>query len=1573
MGMPVDALGWNPRALPTYDPPPPPASPEHHTQSVQFTSSPGAAAQPASRPLANFIGPLTAEQEILRSGPPPKLSMDLAAEGRSLAQEHGVGEDKEPDPRAEIIDLGRQVQDVDQQVQALASQPVDLAAAQQQVAVANDRQTQFLQQISGLTPQQLTDLQSLTDTSAATEAQSANLAAFSQATAALTGEQRGTLIDLTRASQDAQMNLRGQQIAKRIQDAKLSGDLCRTGAPQDAANEVLSLAQADGRAFVADRQRVEADRQVQDVYALAVTAEVSEKLAQPQQALLEAANYLQQNPSDPEAKTRLETASANFDTAFDSVIHPQDRQALEGFQADQAQKKTLADLLAGEANAERDFYDLRLIADGKGKDGPATPTQLQQFDLAAAQYNLTRHNRGMRDLAMRVAGATDEDEIEDLNGQLDEAMVSSLRQSSELNVQGRQFDHDQAVAAHEAWLNTPAADRKSATPIAADGGTAPAAAAPEVTPTQQAVEETSRLLDDAKKQRGELEKSLQPPPQKKSGWDYALDILSAVGEVALGAFVIAATGVTGVGIAVGGAIIADGLARGIHSGVDAARGTVTDTWQSQGLQALGASRTAANRIDTGINLLATAPAGGAGAVLMVAKSANILLRGSGVISGLMVIDGAQAQARYAIGGDAVTPWSVTQLTHAGLTPTQANYVLAVGSMVSTGGLAAAAARKGPGPVHQAFHTFDDPAAAAQGVASTSRVADWYTRNAPQDVRESVATQVLGPNAAPAEVAAFAKTLKSNPLVVLLDAGGDIIGGGSVRTNSTGKVGRDGLNNTIDRKTAELQHIAGDDGGLITQQVITAATVGVNEFTKQRSLFWQTTDPDEQGLADQGMPGEAQLKHQRVRQDAPDVLRPLINDDGFTRVQRALEPESATQPLSQAEQVKNLYAIPQKYRVNWPAQARDLIYEVQFDRPLSPLQKIVHPMSPDSYLGWVNSKINPSRHLVNAWEKITGRTPEEPRTLRPVTPPPGKTGQTREVTVYPPGTMSRDRLESLAAEDVQVQAQFKDLMSLNREPVELRVPKTADELDGRYVIEATEVDAATGQPVTAGSAAVVLNYRGTRGIEVERFEYMADRPRPKPGEAYLANVIGPRPGGGGAAVVRAVEFAEESGARALTFVTQNHGAQIFYNKLGAHAEGTTAPKNPAIEGLTINEARFATDAGKRIYQQREAAKAGDADSRQYIDDLPEPIRQEVARAASPQALQTALDGMGTKLYDFVGQTPDGMLLVSYRIDYGVPMQGWNGIKWRAKDAGWFMQNKIWEPVASTVMRPINATIQHVSPPLKWLNEKANPYGLPKGIQASDRRAAWQNAGYAASYAVKQGWGTWKGVITDLALAQVATGNAKVVYNDDRAIRPFNGLPGSDSVAVYFPWTGTMVSLWGNGPNVRGPIGLDPTGLQPLVRASAPMTDPTGPKGAGGLLAARAVPAELNLGIRWFGTNDGVSAVSAASVRLAPAIVNLRGDVPIQSGGARGLSLVSSITGLMPSVSHAFYVGQGGVMVRNLHVTLSGSAQTSALSPAAQNAAYRAGNHWTAGSEKVSTGTGFFLTLNPAYGEPTFAPG
>jgi hypothetical protein len=86
----------------------------------------------------------------------------------------------------------------------------------------------------------------------------------------------------------------------------------------------------------------------------------------------------------------------------------------------------------------------------------------------------------------------------------------------------------------------------------------------------------------------------------------------------------------------------------------------------------------------------------------------------------------------------------------------------------------------------------------------------------------------------------------------------------------------------------------------------------------------------------------------------------------------------------------------------------------------------------------------------------------------------------------------------------------------------------------------------------------------------------------------------------------------------------------------------------------------------------------------------------------------------------------------------------------------------------------------------------------------------------------------------------------------------------------------------------------------------------------------------------------------------------------------LSLIGSLTAFAPSTSYAVFFGREGVTFRTPRVTMIGTTQTSALSPAAQAAAYRAGDRYTLGAKNVSGGSGLYLTLNPSYGQPEFRP-
>ena len=102
-------------------------------------------------------------------------------------------------------------------------------------------------------------------------------------------------------------------------------------------------------------------------------------------------------------------------------------------------------------------------------------------------------------------------------------------------------------------------------------------------------------------------------------------------------------------------------------------------------------------------------------------------------------------------------------------------------------------------------------------------------------------------------------------------------------------GRDKTNNVIPMGYAELKNFT-NDGSAITKQVIGAASIGVEQCTVQNAMFWQTQNGDETGL-----PDGYELTHQYIRRDAPDLLRPHLDQQGFRRVQLEMFPEDGTGP------------------------------------------------------------------------------------------------------------------------------------------------------------------------------------------------------------------------------------------------------------------------------------------------------------------------------------------------------------------------------------------------------------------------------------------------------------------------------------------------------------------------------------------------------------------------------------------------------------------------------------------------------------------------------------------------------
>jgi hypothetical protein len=1552
------AWGWNPYGNPVSASPPQadssqPAGSPQNTAPYQTTSSASTTAY-SSEYIPTTTGTRTLSPTALIQFP-----ADLAAEGRSYGQRYGGPKEGEhADPRAEVILLSTGVYDLESRVQSLATQPIDVEGAKRKSAEADEHQTEFFKQVtSNLTPEQATQLKPLYETARSAEGDKKEPAQAEYIKALdgmLTPEHRKTLLTLQRASEDAQLHVHEQLVGQRIRDAQ-GGNGPGANDPKGATPaELQSLAFADARALVAQKQQMTVDRKLRDLYGQILTPENLEKLAPQQQALFAALQNQKQDPHNTAAQTQFKNAQTAFDDAFYGLIDPNDREVIKGFEAYQRHMQSVAGTLNDEATGERNFYELRTLTAGGGTSQP-TALQRQEFKLAQHRFELIKHNRGMRTLALRFAALPND---KDQGKRLDTQMVTALRKNADLLVESRQFDHDVALSKHQESLRSGQTVPFTGAPVDSTQPVSYQAAQGTngVSPTLQAVNDAKAQLDQAQQQKQQLAKQLKPPKPHKSGWDRALDIAMGVGEILGGVMLAVVTGGSGIGLVGGAAIITDGLFRVGHSVSDAVNGTVTDTPQSRLMQNVGVSRNAANRTDMGISLLATVPVGVGGSALTVVSSSSMLLKGSGLLGGVVLADSAQAGTRSIVTNEAVSPFSVEQLIHAGLTPTQANYVLALGNIVGLGGAAGFAKVRAPGSVKTEFLTYD-PANLPEGVTTAAgspvRVADWHTRGAPKDLRRDIATEALGPGASPRAVNKLANSIQGNPLVVLRTLADDgskpVVGAAIVRTNTRGWAGRDGQGNRIQPRSAEIKPILGD--GEVKQLTVAAGVTGVKQFTNQGTVFWQTKDPE-----DSSSVPDANLKHQRVRREAPTLLSQLPEDQRPWGTTAALDQGASSQPLSTQAQLKKLSAIPEGDRVNWPVGTRDLLYDMSIDRPLTALGqqwlgKIVHPMHKDSYLGWVNFKFNPVNYLLS---KLRPQSNPEPKVVGAFDAPDG--GPTRVATFYPAGSAPDNLLTTIAAAETKTNKDFGNLTSFNNHPEERIAVVAKENLKKLDLVVLTSTDPLTGESTLVAGAAITKNYKGLKGSNNAAFPWLADG-RYKPGTTYLSHVFTKQPRGGGQVVLAAERVAKDNGARHFAFLTQWQGAQKLYQRQGAHLEGQSARPGADLP-MTVYDARFGTNAAEIILKSDR-------------NKLPPSLQQLVDESnGSTQVLQAKLDALDTAgAHGFAAQAPNGALLTRYNMDYSPTATSWRmSASWKFQDAKWWAQQNFWEPY---IAKPVHKPLQAVGSGRRWLSEHINPYSLT-AFEPGMVRLALRSTGYMTGFGIKQSWTTFRGATIDLAALQAATGNVHIVRDDDRAIRPFNGLPGSQSVAVYFPWTGTLLSAWAAGPNVRGPAPIDDNGLMPLARASASMTDPKGPKGAGVLTAARATSGEVNWGIRWFGNNNGVSAVTAGSLRFAPINVNGRVDAPIQSGGPKGLQLLHSFTWFMPSVSHAFYYGQSGVLVRNLHVTLSGASQTSVFSPAQRGNAYRSGEHSMLGSKSVTTGSGYFLTLNPAYGTPEFEP-
>lgn len=690
----MGTVAWNPRTVSLPEPQLPPPQPDvqttsTHSQPAQSTGStnPPAAAALPEPPLVQFSSTST-ENNFLR----PSFIPRNFADG-SEPKQHSTAGLEADDPRRSLIDQGYQIQDIDREANALADQSIDVEGARTKVQTAVGNEEQFWTGVySKLTPQQNKDLRSLAEAIETSPDKAAAQAKFDNTiTPLLSTDQRTQLQTLQRKTQDAQIDLNGQVIGKRLRDAQLSGNA-----------EQQSLATADARVHISDKHQLVANRKVEDAYALVMTPENQKKLAAPQKEVVDAAQQLSLNPGDSAAQQRLTDAKKALDDAQARTLSGDDKKILDTLEASAERERDLGSLLMQEAQTEHRYVQLSAVE----KQRPLNETEQRILDLAKADFGVVQKNRGVRDLAVQAANA-DEGGREEALKELDGKLTEFMRAKSEADVKRAEFTKDMA------------AQNPSAVPVNAQSGAQDPAVVPasftqtnavqstgakqtqpvsvgkefavDMPSTDLTVDQASKNLDAVKQQRDELEEMLKPPPQpEKSGWDRALDIIAGVGEIIGGVAVMAFAGWTGIGAVAGGAIALDGLLRLGHSVTDTVRGTTTDTWQSQGFQALGASRDAANRIDTGLNLVATVPVGVGGAALGAVKASSMLLKGVNVAGGVTVLDGAQAGTRYVATGEHATPFMVDGLMKAGLSQTQANYALMGGNLIATGGAVAAA-------------------------------------------------------------------------------------------------------------------------------------------------------------------------------------------------------------------------------------------------------------------------------------------------------------------------------------------------------------------------------------------------------------------------------------------------------------------------------------------------------------------------------------------------------------------------------------------------------------------------------------------------------------------------------------------------------------------------------------------------------------------------------------------------------------------------------------------------------------------------------------------------------------------
>jgi hypothetical protein len=428
----MGTVAWNPRNVSLPEPQLPPPQPDVQTTSTH--SYPGQSAGPtntattATAPepkLVQFTPVYSPSNEGERASYIPRSF----AEGSQPKQHSSAGLEAD-DARRGLIDQGYAIEDIDSEANALADQTINVEGARDNVKTAGGNEQAFWQGVySKLPPKQNKELQSLAkDIDTAPDKAAAQAKFDSKLTPLLSAEQRTQLQTLQRQTQDAQIELNGQIIGKRLRDAQSSGNA-----------EQLSLATADARAHISDKRQLVMNRKLEDAYALVMTPENQKQLAAPQKAVVDAVQKLSLNPGDKTAQQGVKDAKQALDDTQAKILSTDDKKIIDTLEAAQERERDLGSLLVQEAQTEHRYVELK----GVEHQRPLNETEKRILELAKLDFGVVQKNRGVRDLAVEAANAEEGDREEILND-LNTKLTEFMRAKSDADIKRAEFVKDVA-------------------------------------------------------------------------------------------------------------------------------------------------------------------------------------------------------------------------------------------------------------------------------------------------------------------------------------------------------------------------------------------------------------------------------------------------------------------------------------------------------------------------------------------------------------------------------------------------------------------------------------------------------------------------------------------------------------------------------------------------------------------------------------------------------------------------------------------------------------------------------------------------------------------------------------------------------------------------------------------------------------------------------------------------------------------------------------------------------------------------------------------------------------------------